>query len=88
MTSIIYNTIGSLGVFLILSTYFLLQSERLQSHSISYSVLNGLGSLLILISLIYDFNFPSFIVELVWVIISLMGIVRWFGHSRRVVVHE
>ena len=78
MADIIYNTIGTVGVGLILITYFLLQTERLQSGQLLYSILNFLGSGMILISLFHEFNFPSFVVELAWVLISGFGIARWF----------
>ncbi|MEM9950762.1 MAG: hypothetical protein AAF846_04125 [Chloroflexota bacterium] len=74
----IYNIIGTIGVALILITYFLLQTNRIQSDELRYSILNFLGSGMILISLFYEFNLPSFIVEVAWVLISLMGIIRWW----------
>lgn len=77
MESIIYNTIGTIGVGVILMSYFLLQTERIKANQLLYSVLNFVGSGLILISLFYEFNFPSFVVEAAWVLISIMGIVRW-----------
>lgn len=40
----------------------------------TYSVLNALGALLILISLVYNFNAPSFVIECFWLAISLTGI--------------
>ena len=83
MSDILFNTIGTMGVACILITYFLLQTERLKSNQLRYSVLNFAGSGMILISLFYDFNFPSFIVEVAWVLISVMGILRWFGQRRR-----
>lgn len=78
MTGLIYNTIGTIGVGLILLTYFLLQTERLKATQIQYSIMNFLGSGMILISLFHEFNFPSFVVEVAWVLISIFGIVRWF----------
>ncbi len=83
MANIIYNTIGTIGVALILITYFLLQTERLKSNQLLYSILNFLGSGMILISLFHEFNFPSFVVELAWVLISGFGIVRWFFQRNR-----
>jgi len=41
---------------------------------LTYSALNAAGAGLILISLYYAFNFPSFIVEFFWLLISLFGI--------------
>jgi hypothetical protein len=79
----IYNTIGAIGVVLILSTYFLLQTGRLQSEQLRYSVLNLLGSGMILFSLFFEFNLPSFIVEAAWVTISAVGIFRWFWKRKK-----
>jgi hypothetical protein len=76
MPPVIYNTIGTLGVGLILTTYFLLQTERLRSDQLLYSILNLAGASFILFSLIFDFNLPSFFVETAWVAISLLGIWR------------
>jgi hypothetical protein len=36
------------------------------------------GALLILISLLYNFNLASAIIEVFWILISLWGIVNWF----------
>ena len=71
-----YDFVGTLGVILILVAYFLLQTERLSGQSVGYSVVNLVGSLLITVSLIYDFNLSSFIIEMAWIAISLYGIMR------------
>lgn len=83
MTSLIFNTIGTIGVVVILSTFFLLQTGRFQPAQLRYSVGNLIGSGLILISLFHDFNLPSAIVEAAWVIISLLGIGRWYLNRRK-----
>ncbi len=73
-----YDFIGSIGVATIILTYILLQTERIKSESLSYSVLNAVGAGLIVFSLIYSFNFSAFVVESLWVFISLYGIVKYF----------
>lgn len=73
-----YDFVGSIGVFTIILTYVLLQTERLKSESLIYSVLNGAGAALIVFSLLYSFNFSAFIVESLWVLISIYGIVKYF----------
>ena len=65
-----YDLIGSLGVFVIIFTYVLLQIGRMRSESLVYSMLNACGASLIIISLTYDFNFPAFIVEFFWLFLS------------------
>ena len=78
-----YDIIGTLGVAVIILTYVLLQIGRIRSEHLVYSLLNASGALLILISLYYSFNLPSFIVEFFWLIISLFGIGRYVAKSRR-----
>jgi len=80
--ALILNTIGMIGVAIILVTYFLLQTDRIQARELRYSILNAVGSGCILLSLTVDFNLPSFIIEISWVFISLMGIFRWWRESR------
>lgn len=72
-----YDILGVLGVAIIVLTYVLLQTERLRSNHFPYSLLNAVGALLILISLYFDFNFPSFVVEFFWLLISLFGIGKY-----------
>lgn len=72
-----YDIIGTIGVATIILTYVLLQIERIRSESLLYSILNGLGASLIVFSLLYSFNFSAFIVESLWVLISIYGIVKY-----------
>jgi hypothetical protein len=83
VTAFIFNTIGTIGVAIILSSYFLLQTHRIQSTELRYSLLNFIGSTMILISLFHDFNLPSMIVEAAWSLISVLGIVRWYLNRRK-----
>ena len=78
MTYSIYDVLGNIGVFLIILTYFLLQIRKLSSESLLYSVLNALGASLIVVSLLFDFNLSAFIVEAFWVIISVIGIGKYY----------
>lgn len=86
MLGIFFNTAGTIGVAIILTTYFLLQTHRITSQELRYSVLNLVGAGLILLSLLWDFNLPSFIVEFSWVIISLFGIVRQLSARQKGVI--
>ncbi|MEP6849721.1 MAG: hypothetical protein ABI999_12765 [Acidobacteriota bacterium] len=72
----LFDVIGTLGVGIIVLTYILLQSERVRSGQPIYSVLNAIGSGMIIVSLYYTFNLPSFIVEVFWLVISVFGIAK------------
>lgn len=78
-----YDIIGSVGVATIILTYVLLQTERIRSESLLYSVLNGAGAGLIVFSLFYSFNFSAFVVELLWVLISIYGIAKYFLKGKK-----
>ena len=83
MTYSIYDVLGNIGVFLIILTYFLLQIRKLSSESLLYSALNALGASLIIVSLLFDFNLSAFIVETFWVIISVIGIGKYYLHRKK-----
>lgn len=40
--------------------------------------MNALGAALVIISLCFDFNLSAFVIEAFWVVISLVGIGRWW----------
>lgn len=71
------DIIGILGVLLVLTAYFLLTLDRLSPKSMVYLILNCIGSSLIAFSLCFDWNLPSFLIEVAWAMISLMGIYRY-----------
>lgn len=70
------DIIGIIGVFCIILAFYLLQVEKTTSSSLSYLYLNFVGALLLLISLLYNWNLASVIIEIMWLIISVYGIIR------------
>jgi hypothetical protein len=75
------DVIGLIGVAAYLSAYGLLQLGILKVEDGRYALLNGVGAIAILYSLIYDFNLPSFITQTAWLILTIVGFVR--SRSRR-----
>ena len=78
----LHDLIGNVGVLLILGTYLLVQLRRLDATGVPYLLANGLGAGLILVSLARDFNLSAFLIELVWLLISLYGLARIFLERR------
>jgi membrane-bound ClpP family serine protease len=70
------NPLGILGVVLILIGYFLLSTNRWSAHSIRFQLANFVGAWLILYSLFFYWNLSSVIIEVAWILISLVGMVR------------
>jgi len=71
-----FDLAGFIGVLLIIIAYLLLQLEKLPSSAPRYSLLNAVGALLIMVSLVFAFNLSAFIVEAFWFLISLLGLWR------------
>ena len=78
----LFDIAGFIGVVLIIVAYLLLQLEKLPSSSPKYSLINAAGALLIMVSLIFAFNFSAFIVEAFWFLISLVGLWRSLGAGK------
>lgn len=68
--------VGLAGVACYLAAYALLQLGRLTVASGRYAALNAAGSLLILYSLAFSFNLPSFITQTLWLLLTGIGYFR------------
>lgn len=77
------DIIGVLGVIIVISTYFLLQIEKIDAKSFLFSFLNTIGSLMILYSLMYNWNLASFLIEFFWILISLYGLFKWYQRDKQ-----
>ena len=77
-----YDYVGFVGVGLIVGTYLLLQLDRIDSKGLLYSVANGLGAGLVLLSLCFEFNASAAVVEGFWLVLSIVGIVNWSRRRR------
>jgi hypothetical protein len=69
--------VGNIGVLMLMTAYLLLQLNKL-SNGLVYSVINALGAVLIVASLLNNFNLSAFIIEVFWILISFVGIFRHF----------
>lgn len=72
------DIIGIIGVSMVLLAYYLLNLNKVHSVNYTYLSLNLVGSVLILISLLFHWNLSSVIIEIAWIAISLIGFYRAF----------
>jgi predicted membrane protein len=79
----LFDFAGFVGVLLIVIAYLLLQLDKLPSSSLSFSLLNAAGSLLIMLSLIFKFNASAFLIEVFWFLISLIGLWKWLVSRKK-----
>ena len=70
-----HDWVCSLGVLIIVAAYLWLQIGRIAGQNVVFSGANLLGSMLILVSLYFNFNFSAVLIEIFWIIISLFGLV-------------
>jgi hypothetical protein len=77
MTYGLLDFVGNIGVALMMIAYLLLQLNKLK-NGLLYSVVNAIGATLVILSLLTNFNLSAFLIEAFWVLISLVGIIRYF----------
>jgi len=75
-----YNIIGFTGTGLYIVGYGLLQTKKIE-NGITYILFNLFGAIFVLISLIKYWNAPSFVIQSVWIVISLVGIYNYFKNK-------
>jgi hypothetical protein len=67
------DIIGLCGVSCIVAAFSLLQVGKLKLDALPYSLINLIGALLILISLMFHWNFASVVI---WISFSGYGIIK------------
>jgi predicted membrane protein len=72
----IFQIIGFIGMLFIVYAYFLLQAQKLEHNSLRFQILNLIGAILLIISLLVHFNLGSFMIEVFWIIITVYGILK------------
>ena len=88
MIDILFDIIGMSGTLLVVGAFLMLQLEKLSPTSLAYNLINLSGAVLLLISLCYNFNLASFIIELFWIAASIIGLVKYYSKGQQTVVTE
>lgn len=74
--NLIGNTVGGVGIACFLSAYFLLQKGTWSPAGLPYLGTNLAGAILVMFSLLIDWNLPAFLLEAAWALITLYGMVK------------
>ena len=82
MIDILFDVIGMTGTALVVGAFFMLQLGKAEPTGIVYNFMNLSGAILLLISLCYNFNLASFVIELFWIAASLIGLYKYFKGKR------
>lgn len=82
MIGILFDIVGMTGTFLVVGAFFLLQLNKVSPSSLVYNMMNLSGAILLLISLCYNFNLASFVIEIFWIAASLIGLYKYVKNKR------
>ena len=72
------DIIGLVGVTLLITTYGLLQFDRIDPKGFWYSFNNMCVAILVTVSLVYNFNLASMVIEVFWFTLSVYGLLKYF----------
>ena len=67
---------GFVGMGCVLLAYAMANTGKWPTSSLAFHGTNLAGALLIIASLLHDWNLPIFVLELAWALIALYGIVK------------
>lgn len=70
------DAIGLIGVALYVGAYAGLQTGKLGLADVSYTVLNAIGGLAVIFSLMWTFNLAAFVTQVFWLVFTLVGYLR------------
>ena len=70
------DNVGEIGVVITLLAYLAISTGKLSANSLKYQFLNCIAGLMLLFSLYFHWNLPTVIMESLWVLISVIGILR------------
>jgi hypothetical protein len=70
-----YDIVGFAGPAVFVAAYFANQQRWLRSEDWRYPFANLIGAVL-MVSLVFEWNFPSVVIEVFWAIISIYGMAK------------
>ena len=80
----IFQLAGLAGVVVYLSAYLALQLNILEGSGYRYASLNTLAAMLILVSLVESFNLWSALIQISWILISVVGMTLFYLKTRAI----
>jgi len=74
--SILVETVGWIGTFLLLTAYVLVSFKKLEGDSIKYQMINVVAGLCLVTNTLYHGAYPPSFLNAVWSIIAVVAIVK------------
>lgn len=75
--------IGLIGVFLALGNHFCMLNQKIKTTGALYNIINLFAGAFVMVSLMYSWNLPSFVVEICWFAINGYGLFMSFKHKKK-----
>tara|TARA_B100000073_G_scaffold224223_1_gene186804 strand:- start:292 stop:543 length:252 start_codon:yes stop_codon:yes gene_type:complete len=76
------DIIGLIGVALLIGTYALLQFDRIDPKGFWYSFNNMIVAVLVTVSLLYNWNLASMVIEVFWFSLSVYGLYKFYRQRK------
>lgn len=70
------DAVGLVGVALYVSAYAGLQLGVIGLADVRYTILNAVGGLAVIFSLVWSFNLAAFVTQVLWLIFTIVGYLR------------
>jgi hypothetical protein len=74
----IADAVGMLGTAMVLVAFYMQQLGYADHKGLSYNLMNFLGALFLLFSLYFSFNLASVVMEVFWMVASLIGLWKFW----------
>ena len=70
------DAVGLCGVVLYVGAYAGLQLGKLGVADVRYTILNAVGGLAVIFSLVSSFNLAAFVTQVLWLVFTVVGYLR------------
>ena len=78
----IHDIAGVIGSVIVIVAYFATQAGWFGANDPRFAWANLVGAVLIISSLVMDWNLAAFVVEIFWLLISVFGLARHYTSRR------
>jgi hypothetical protein len=77
------DVIGWIGSAEVIAAYGLNSYQKIKSDSLLFQVLNFTGGIFLIINTVYYSAYPSAVINVVWVVIASIAILRFFRKGKK-----
>ena len=82
MKTIIIDSIGWVGSFLLIIAYYQNSKDKITAQSFMYQFLNVTGSLLLIVNTFFYGAYPSGVVNIIWVFIGVYHLNKSYTNGK------